>query len=160
MNQRRNFNKKIVKYGEEWDSQTELTFFEQFVLPNVRPYNSSSKLVCHVHEGFILEHKKPCRGLNVPSEKYIPDFVIYNEDMEMVHVYDVKSSINANHPAKCATAIAKSKFRRFMTRYNIPVEVVVPRTHDFKMAMISFTKKLPITYHKDINYDIGRYVGQ
>ena len=31
---------------------------------------------------------------------------------------------------------------------------------DFKMAMISFTKKLPITYHKNINYDIGRYVGQ
>lgn len=160
MNQRRNFNKKIVKYGEKWDSQYELKFFEQFILPNVRPYNSSSKLVCHVHEGFILEHKKPCRGLNVPSEKYTPDFVIYNEDMEMVHVYDVKSSINAKHPAKCATDIAKSKFRRFMTRYDIPVEVVVPRTYDFKMAMISFTKKLPITYHKNINYDIGRYVGQ
>lgn len=94
------------------------------------------------------------------GETYTPDFVIYNENMEMVHVYDVKSSINAKHPAKCATDIAKSKFRRFMTRYDIPVEVVVPRTHDFKMAMISFTKKLPITYHKNINYDIGRYVGQ
>ena len=48
MKQRRNFNRKVVKYGEKWDSQYELKFFEQFILPNVRPYNSSSKLVCHV----------------------------------------------------------------------------------------------------------------
>ena len=154
------FNKRIVKYGEKWDSKKELIFFERFIMPNVKPYNSSSKLICHVHQGFILRHKQKCRGLNVPSEKYTPDFVIYNEDLEMVHVYDVKSSISTKRPAKSATQSANSKFKWFSTIYDIPVEVVVPREHDFKMAMTVYGSQLPITYHKDINYDIGRYVGQ
>lgn len=65
---------------------------------------------------------------------YAPDFVVFDSD-EIAHVYDVKTSLSQ----RAIDSAAKLRFKLFAKRYGIPVEVVVPRKHDFKAKFYGFT---------------------
>ena len=66
---------------------------------------------------------------------YAPDFVVYGTDGQIEHVYDVKSGINQ----RAVDTAAKIRFKLFSLKTGLPVEVVVPRKHDFKMKLYGFT---------------------
>lgn len=127
---------KIEKWGQKFDSQKELDFYERFILKQVNPEHVS------VHPHFVLAEKKLIsQGASINSIRYTPDFVIYDDFMHILHVYDVKNSFgpygidNGN----------KLTFRLFAMHTGIPVEAVVVRRHDFKAACIGVTKQLNLT---------------
>lgn len=128
--------KKIDKYGERFDSQKELDFYERFIKDQVPP-----ELVS-IHEKFVLVKKMAITPpAFVPQQVYTPDFVIRDREGNLKHVYDVKNSLgvygidNGN----------RLTFKHFARIYGIPVEAVVVRTHDFKAAAIGVTKQLNIS---------------
>jgi len=138
--------KKLHKYGEDWDSQKELAFYERFIMNKVPP-----ELVT-IHEPFVLvdsmaiEHRA-----KIYSWKYTPDIVIRDCEGNFKHVYDVKNSfgIYGLRPEN------KLTFKQFARLYGIPVEAVVVRTRDFKTICVGVTKprtKNPLIKN-NTNYD-------
>jgi len=70
---------------------------------------------------------------------YKPDFVIYDRNGRILHVYDVKSSLDGRYGADPA---AKLRFNLFQRRFKKAVEVVVPRKNDFKMRIFGLSKNV------------------
>ncbi|MCF6164792.1 DUF1064 domain-containing protein (plasmid) [Furfurilactobacillus rossiae] len=127
---------KIEKWGQKFDSQKELDFYERFILKQVDPKHVS------VHPKFVLANKTVVQqGAAINSIRYTPDFIIYDDFMHILHVYDVKNSFgiygidNGN----------RITFRLFAMHIGVPVEAVVVRKHDFKAACIGVTKQLNLT---------------
>lgn len=127
---------KIEKWGQKFDSQKELDFYERFILKQVDPKHVS------VHPKFVLANKTVVQqGAVINSIRYTPDFIIYDDFMHILHVYDVKNSFgiygidNGN----------RITFRLFAMHTGVPVEAVVVRKHDFKAACIGVTKQLNLT---------------
>ena len=124
--------KKIEKYGEKWDSQKELWFYERFIMDKW-----PSRLVS-IHPKFELLKLKKIGIASISSISYTPDVVIYTRDGHLKHVYDVKNSFgpygidNGN----------RLTFRLFAMKYGIPIEAVVVRSHDFRCMAIGVTKPL------------------
>ncbi|MCM6820039.1 hypothetical protein [Pediococcus pentosaceus] len=129
--------KKITKYGEKWDSEKELAFYERFIMDKV-----PARLVS-IHESFPLFDKTWAQyPAVVPSWKYTADIVIRNKAGQIEHVYDVKNSFGIY-----GISIAnKLTFKQFTRLYGIPVEAVVVRKHDFKTACIGVTKQLDLQW--------------
>lgn len=128
--------KKIDKYGERFDSQKELDFYERFIKDKV-----PAELVA-IHKTFVLVKKLNISSpAIIPQWKYTPDYVIYNEAGEIEHVYDVKNSFGIYG----IDTGNKLTFKCFARVYGIPVEAVVVRKHDFKVAAIGVTKQLNLT---------------
>ena len=169
----RHFGKKVTYNGIKFDSQKECDFFKKYL--------ENCKYRVEIHQRFQLLEKFPVCGYNMSGIAYTPDFVVYDQEGQMLHVYDVKTGLTSwlIDPA------AKIRFKLFAWKHNLPVEVVVPRAHDFKMKMPGFTTNTmhdkhvhydkhgkmkinkdngqPIYDHynvyKDINYDIHDLVG-
>lgn len=125
--------KKIAKYGEKWDSEKELLFYERFIK------GKWTDDLVKVHPKFsLIESREIDQGAKVYSISYTPDIVIYTPEGKIKHAYDVKNSFtpyaidNGN----------KLTFRLFAMKYRVPVEVVVIRTHDFKSCAFGITKPL------------------
>ncbi|RHW45280.1 hypothetical protein DS832_07865 [Bombilactobacillus bombi] len=57
-------------------------------------------------------------------------------------------------------AAANIRFRLFAARYNHPVEVVVVRKHDFKMKVLSTTKKFEPLVMTSVDYKIQEFIGE
>lgn len=66
---------------------------------------------------------------------YAPDFVVFDAEGAIAHVYDVKTGIGQ----RAVDTAAKIRFKLFSLKTGIPVEVVVPRKNDFKMKLFGFT---------------------
>ncbi|MBF7122870.1 hypothetical protein ITR01_00260 [Pediococcus pentosaceus] len=127
--------KKLHKYGEDWDSEKELAFYERFILNKVPP-----ELIT-VHESFgLIEKMWAIYPAVIPSWKYTPDIVIRNKAGQIEHVYDVKNSFS-DYGISTAN---KLTFKQFARIYGVPVEAVVVRTHDFKTACVGVTKQLDL----------------
>ncbi|WP_225425850.1 DUF1064 domain-containing protein [Furfurilactobacillus siliginis] len=127
---------KIEKWGEKWDSQKELDFYERFLLGVVKPDNLS------IHPHFTLCEKTTVeQGAVINSIKYTPDFVVYDDFKHILHVYDVKNSFGVYGIDQGN----KLTFRLFAMKMGVPVEAVVVRKHDFKAACIGVTKQLNLT---------------
>lgn len=127
--------KKIHKYGEDWDSQKELDFYERFIM-NKWP----SELV-QVHTRFELLKSRDIGQATINRISYTPDVVILDDKGQFKHVYDVKNSFTPYG----IDAANKLYFRLFAMKYHIPVEAVVIRAHNFKSVAIGVTKQLRTT---------------
>lgn len=168
----KHFGKKVKLDGYTFDSRKEAGFYERYIKNSGYRYD--------VHKSFRILNTFQVGGSNIRGASYAPDFVVYDEDGSIYHVYDVKTSIDVNG----TDAAAKLRFKLFMLHYNHPVEVVVPRVHDFKMTILGLTdhdlldrhvkrdrngreKKHPsgsyqyayYNVYKNIDYDITRIVG-
>lgn len=82
-------------------------------------------------------------GSYIKKETYTPDFVTFGEDGSIEHVYDVKTGIST----RAVDGAARKRFRQFAVRYGMPVEVVVPRKHDFKVKLLGFENPRLQTRH-------------
>lgn len=123
----RHFGKKVHYKEWDFDSEKERDFFIRFI-------ESSGKRF-KVHPSFKVVDKFPLGGFNQRGITYAPDFVVYDDDGAIEHVFDVKTGINQ----RAIDTSAKLRFKLFSLRTGIPVEVVVPRAHDFKMKLFGFT---------------------
>lgn len=136
------FAKKVELDGYRFDSQKEATFYQRYVKP------SGYKFECQ--KNFVLMDKYEGLGVvNLKRTAYKADFVIYNEDRSIKHVYDVKNGFSDYAIDKKA----KLKFNMFARLYGLPVEVVVIRAHDFKATITGATKKLEPVVKTDVSYD-------
>ena len=131
--------KKVKVNGFTFDSQKEAKFYEKFI------QNSGYKY--EVHPSYVIKDKVAMGGVNLTRISYAPDFVVFDREGKIKHVYDVKPSINTQFGADTA---AKLRFNLFARKYGVPVEVVVPRTNDFKMKIYGLTKNVN-TRHERIN---------
>lgn len=159
----KHYGKKV--HYKEWtfDSIKERDFFISFI-------ESSGKRF-RVHPSFKLVEKFPVGGRNQRGIGYAPDFVVYDADGAIEHVYDVKSGINQ----QAVDTAAKLRFKLFAVKTGIPVEVVVPRKHDFKMKLFGFTTNFQTEHvrvnrkgktvkeyydvYKDTDYDVHDLIG-
>ncbi len=148
------FGRKVELDGIVFDSQKEADFYQRFVKNSGYQYE--------VHPEFILE--KPTKIMQKIS--YKPDFVIYDRNGKILHVYDVKASLDGRYGASLD---AKNKFNLFTRRFGKHVEVVVPRKNDFKMRFFGLksnvntrhvTRKGKPQFYDimtDLNYDPGLF---
>lgn len=133
------FGKKVTYKGVQYDSQKECDFYKRYL--------EHSKKRVEVHQRFKLIETFDACGYRMRGIDYTPDFVIYDADGSMLHVYDVKTSIN---PQGTDTS-AKVRFKLFTLKTGMPVEVVVPRANDFKMTMFGWTVNTMLDKH--VHYD-------
>jgi len=139
------FGKKVEYKGYKFDSTKEADFFRHFI--------EDTGLKYKVHPSFELIPKFEVYDglLNIRSMKYTPDFVIYDEQGNLKHVLDIKNSFKAPYGIDTA---ASNRFKLFAKKYQIPVEVIVPRTHDFRMKVVGTTKKFEPIILDDLGYDL------
>ena len=123
----KHFNKWVIVDGIRFPSIKEADFYTMFIKPSGKRFE--------VHKSFELISKFPVGGYKRRSITYAPDFVVYDADGRIEHVYDVKSGINQ----RAVDTAAKIRFKLFSLKTGLPVEVVVPRKHDFKMKLYGFT---------------------
>ena len=135
--------KKYVEDGIKFDSQVELNFYHRFI--RNRGYQFRH------HEVFYLARKYMLGGVSGKSHTYTPDFVIRDDRGNIAHVYDVKGSLSSYYIDR----YAKKTFGWFQSKYHIPVEVVVPRKHDFKMKILDVPNSL---FDKHVKHDRHGYI--
>ncbi|PWT34040.1 hypothetical protein DKZ26_11630 [Limosilactobacillus reuteri] len=142
------FGQKIEKDGYKFDSIKEYNFYENFVKP--------SGLKFEVHKGFKLHPIIELQNgdLRLRSSIYTPDFVLYNKDGGMKHVIDIKSGFTQF----AIDSAAALRFKLFADKYKVPVEVIVPRVHDFRVKIMGTTKKFNPLIREDLTYDTSELV--
>lgn len=158
------FGKKVPYNGYKFDSIKERDFFIRFIENSGKRYE--------IHRSYKVITKFPIGGYNQRGITYAPDFVVYGNDGSIQHVYDVKSGINQ----RAVDTAAKLRFKLFSLKTGLPVEVVVPRKHDFKMKLYGFTTsfqephvrkkrngKIVTEYYnvyKNTDYDVFNLIGR
>lgn len=143
----KHFGKKVHYKDWDFDSEKERDFFIHFI------ENSGKKF--KVHPSYKVIDKFPLGGYNQQGITYAPDFVVFDDDGAIAHVYDVKTGINQ----RAVDAAAKLRFKLFSLKTGLTVEVVVPRKHDFKMKLFGFTNPRIQTahVHLDVHGNIKRH---
>jgi len=157
------FGRKVHYKDWNFDSVKERDFFIRFIENSGKRYE--------IHRSYKVVTKFPLGGYNKHGITYTPDFVVYGADGSIQHVYDVKSGVNQ----RAVDAATKIRFTLFELKTGIPVEVVVPRKHDFKMKLYGFTTnfqeahtrkkrngKVVTDYYnvyKSIDYDVHDLIG-
>lgn len=134
----KHYNKRVIIDGIRFPSRKEGNFYLRFIKTSGKRFE--------VHPSFKLVEKFSVGGRNQHGIGYAPDFVVYDADGTIEHVYDVKSGINQ----RAVDTAAKLRFKLFALKTGIPVEVVVPRKHDFKMKLFGFTTSFQ-TEHVRVN---------
>ena len=129
------FGKKVHYKDWDFDSEKERDFFIRFI------ENSGKKF--KVHPSYKVVDKFPVGGYNQRGITYAPDFVVFDDEGAIAHVYDVKTGINQ----RAVDTSAKLRFKLFSLKTGMPVEVVVPHKHDFKMKLFGFTNPKIQTSH-------------
>lgn len=122
---------KVHLDGYVFDSQKEADFYERFIKRCGYPFK--------VHPKFNLISKRNIGRVNISEISYKPDIIVYNNQRQMIHVYDVKNSFGAYGIDQSV----KLRFRMFAMKFKIPVEAVVIRKHDFKVIAQGVTKSRP-----------------
>lgn len=82
-------NKKSEKYGQKWDSDMELDFYEGQCLPNLE---SGKWIKVETQKTFIIQDGFTHKDKKVLPIKYIADFVITTNEGEEI-IVDVKGMI-------------------------------------------------------------------
>lgn len=157
------FGRKVHYKDWDFDSVKERDFFIRFIENSGKRYE--------IHRSYKVITKFPVGGYNQRGITYAPDFVVYGSDGSIQHVYDVKSGINQ----RAVDTAAKLRFKLFSLKTGLPVEVVVPRKHDFKMKLYGFTTNFQEPHtrrkrngqvvtdyynvYKNIDYDIADLIG-
>lgn len=136
------FAKRVELDGYRFDSQKEAAFYERYIKPSGYKFECQKNFV-------LLDKYEDLEVVNLKRTAYRADFVIYNEDGTLKHVYDVKNGFSDYAIDKRA----KLKFAMFARLYGLPVEVVVIRAHDFKATITRATKKLEPVVKTDVSYD-------
>lgn len=112
---------KVISDGYTFDSHKEYLFYQRFIKHSGWKYA--------VHPKYVLEDLALLsKGVKIRAVRYTPDFVIYGNDGEIKHVYDVKNSFG---PYGIDVG-NKLRFNLFAHKYGVPVEAVVVRKSDFK----------------------------
>lgn len=136
------YGNKVECDGYTFDSTKEYNFYKKFI--------KDCGFKFKVHEKYTLIDKiKLGNKISIRSLTYKPDFIIFNKDNSIKHVYDVKNSFGSYGVDRSSGIV----FKLFTKHYGIPVEVVVVRTHDFKTKILGTTKKYEIQYHDNVDYD-------
>ena len=136
------YGNKVKENGITFDSKKEYNFYKSFL------ENSGVESIT-IHEKFDLLEKNVVNDkITLRGITYRPDFVVRNGG-EIKHVFDVKNSFGTYGVDRGAGIV----FKLFAKKYKIPVEVVVVRTHDFKVKILGTTKKYEIQYHNNVDYD-------
>lgn len=136
------YGNKVECDGYTFDSTKEYNFYKKFI--------KDCGLKFKVHEKYTLIDKiKLGNKISIRSLTYKPDFIIFNEDNSIKHVYDVKNGFTPYAIDRGAGI----SFKLFAQSTGIPVEVVVVRTHDFKTKILGTTKKYEIKIRKNVDYD-------
>lgn len=132
-----------VAYKEYiFDSNKEFQFFSTYILNKGYAFD--------VHPKYNLIDKFDIQGVvNVRSVSYKPDFVIYNEDGSIKHVYDVKNGFSA-YDIDTGNNL---RFKLFEKKFNIPVEIAVVRKTFFRTKILGTTKKFSPVKVTNIDYD-------
>lgn len=120
------FGRKVELDGYVFDSQKEADFYQRFI--------KNSGYQFEVHPRFILEEATMMTAIT-----YAPDFVIYDRNGHILHVYDVKSSLDGRYGVNTT---AKLRFNLFQRKFKKAVEAVVPRKNDFKMRIYGLRKNV------------------
>lgn len=132
---------KVIVDGYKFDSQKEADFYTSYV--------RDSGLIFEVHPRFeIMKSFVTNGGKKIPHVVYTPDFVIYDGNGQILHVFDVKNGFTSY----AIDTAAKLRFKLFTMRYHRFVECVVMRTHDFKTNAYLFEPQETIHVRTSINY--------
>lgn len=143
------FNRKAhCSDGYDFDSEKEHQFYHSYIKHCGYRFK--------IHPTFKILSKFSVGGMSMKGITYTPDFVVYESFGEFKHVYDVKTSTSI----KGTGDVAKNKFKRFAFQHDVPVEVVVPRTHDFKMTILGLTKSFEPQILTSVDYDVHDYIGR
>ena len=136
------YGNKVECDGYTFDSTKEYNFYKKFI--------KDCGLKFKVHEKYTLIDKiKLDDKISIRSLTYKPDFIIFNKDNSIKHVYDVKNGFT-DYAIDRAAGLS---FKLFAKKYGVPVEIVVVRTHDFKTKILGTTKKYEIQCHNNVDYD-------
>lgn len=120
------FGRKVELDGYVFDSQKEADFYQRFI--------KNSGYQFEVHPRFVLEEATMMTAIT-----YAPDFVVYDRNGHILHVYDVKSSLDGRYGVDTT---AKLRFNLFQRKFKKAVEAVVPRKNDFKMRIYGLRKNV------------------
>ena len=144
------FGEKIKLDGFTFDSKKEADVYNKFV--------KESGYKFEVHKSFQLHPVIDLvdGDLRIRSSIYTPDFVIYGDDDSIQHVIDVKNG----YSSYVIDSAASLRFKLFALEYGLPVEVLVPRTHDFKIKVMGTTKKFDPIIKSDFSYTLSELVDE
>jgi hypothetical protein len=135
------FGKKVVLDGFKFDSLKEATFYQRYIKPSGYSFTCQQRFT--LLDTFTLELIK------LRQTAYKADFVVYDENGELKHVYDVKNGYDEYSIDKKS----KIKFSLFARKFKVPVEVVVMRKNYFNVAILGTTKKVRPVPMVNIDYD-------
>jgi len=136
------YGNKVECDGYTFDSTKEYNFYKKFI--------KDCGFKFKVHEKYTLIDKiKLGNKISIRSLTYKPDFIIFNKDNSIKHVYDVKNGFTPYAIDRGAGI----SFKLFAQSTGVPVEIVVVRTHDFKTKILGTTKKYEIKIRKSVDYD-------
>lgn len=155
------YNSKKLEYkGEKFDSRKELDFYKRFIEPL-----ESDNFKAFLHPHYDILDSYMLGGLKGRKMVYTPDVVIKNSKGDVIHVFDVKNSIQPNKKGKEYTPSvymsegAKDRIRLFQSRYGLPVEIVVPMRKIVRMTVYGTTKSIGLHEFEKVDYDIKDYIG-
>lgn len=135
------FGKKVVIDGLKFDSMKEASFYQLYLKPSGYHFTTQ--------ERFTLLETFPLELVKLRQTVYKSDFVVYDKNGSIKHVYDVKNG----YTEYAIDQKSKIKFSLFARKYGIPVEVVVMRKNYFNVAILGTTKKVKPVPMVNIDYD-------
>lgn len=141
------FGQKVVIDGYKFDSKREAQFYTTFVRNCPYRFDTQHK--------FTLQDSCAIGGLKLRKIDYIADFVIYDEDNSISHVIDIKNG----YSPYAVDAKSRIKFKLFAARYGMPVEVIVPRKHDFRLRILGLTTKFEEQVFNNFDYSVRDLIG-
>ncbi|GAB5053254.1 DUF1064 domain-containing protein [Pediococcus ethanolidurans] len=139
--------RKVEIDGYKFDSQREADFYSRYV--------KNCGLDFDVHPRFDLVKPFALESMKFRKVVYTPDFVVYDQTGNILHVYDVKNGFSVYD---LDTGV-QLRFKMFAEHYRFPVEVVVPRVHYFRTKIFGITKQHNKPIQKtNLNYTVGDLV--
>lgn len=144
--------------GYTFDSEAEKRFYLEYL--KYWPFRLD------IHPNFRVRDKYTLGGYTCRGRSYKPDFVLYDREGEIYHVYDVKGSIvprmdkNGVERAKVyIDASMRKSIDDFQRRQHIPVEIVTPMKGRFRMTILGPTKPIGVHEFTGVDYDVKKIIG-
>lgn len=134
---------KVEYDGYKFDSKEEALFYSTFIK------NCGFKY--EVHPKFELTPTFEVLGFRLNAVRYTPDFVVYNEDGSIKHVFDVKPSFNKY----IITADYVLRCKWFGKRYQLPIQTVVCNLKSFKTKVVGTTRRLDPVVKYNVDYNVN-----
>ena len=141
-------NVKQEKYGQKWDSEMELDYYESVCLPNLE---SGEWLKVDTQQTFILQEKFKYKDKTILPIKYIADFVIETKEHELI-IVDTKG-MPPTSDFKLKWKMMKYKYH-FMLSFLHPIlnekyQRTVPKSTIYKYHSLFVEQTQIISKEKD-----------